>query len=308
MKAEESAPEARRHRKTAATTARVMEDGVNPNRPIAVFDSGLGGLSVVRALRRLLPQEEVVYFGDTARVPYGMKTRHTVARFALEDARFLLRFDPKLIVVACNTVSALALPDLEEQLPVPVVGVVEPGADAAVRLVREGTIAVLGTEATVSSHSYVRAIHARAPHVRVIQKACPLFVSIVEEGRPNDDRLVRFAVEDYLAPIRSPELEVVVLGCTHYPLLRGAISEFLGEQVQVVESGQEIARVVHALLSRHGGLSRAVQPGSMRTFVSDNPARFARIGSRFLEHEIQHVELVEAEQYIASALAEPELS
>ncbi len=300
--------EPRRASQPGKSPARVMEDGVNPNSPIAVFDSGLGGLSVVRSLRRLLPDEDIVYFGDTARVPYGIKSRHTVARFALEDARFLLRFEPKLIVVACNTVSALAMTDLEEQLPVPVVGVVEPGAEAAVRLAPTGTIAVLGTEATGASHASGREIPARAPRARVVLRACPLFGSIVEEGRPADDRLVQYAVEDYLSPLRSPELEVVVLGCTHYPMLRGAISAFLGESVQIVESGQEIARTVHALLADHGGLSRAAQPGSMRAFVSDNPARFASIGSRFLEHEIQHVEMVEAEQYIASALPEPELS
>ena len=272
--------------------------------PIAVFDSGLGGLSVVRELRRLLPTEDLVYFGDTARVPYGIKSRRTVAKFALEDARFLLRFDPKLMVAACNTASALAMDELEEQLPVPVVGVVKPGARAAVQLAEGAPVAVIGTEATVSSGAYTAAIRSLAAQVEVIAQACPLFVPLVEEGRGADDPIVKMTVETYLSPLRETGVRVIVLGCTHYPLLREAITAYLGGEVQIVESGRETAQAVCEVLQRANNLCELDRTGSLRCYVSDNPTRFRRIGSRFLDQEIEHVELVEPEQYIASAVSE----
>lgn len=278
---------------------------MNRSDPIGVFDSGLGGLSVVRHLRAILPGEDIVYFGDTARVPYGIKSRHTVAKFALEDAHFLLGFAPKLLLVACNTMSALALDDLARHLPVPLVGVVEPGARAAAEVAGDAPIAVLGTEATVGSGAYVRAIRAMLPQARVIQKACPLFVPIAEEGLAGDHPVVRSAVEMYLAPLRQEGVGVVVLACTHYPLLHEAIAEFLGEAVRIVECGHETARTVRGQLQAIGGLSGRAGVGSMRVFASDNPARFATIGSRFLQEGLDHVELVEPEHYITSAVAEP---
>jgi glutamate racemase len=279
----------------------VKEDPVNGN-PIAVFDSGLGGLSVVRELRRLLPCEDLVYFGDTARVPYGIKSRRTVVQFALEDARFLLRFKPKLVVAACNTASALALDELEAELPVPSIGVVRPGAEAAARLAEGAPVAVIGTEATIASEAYAEALRVCAPHLRVYSQACPLFVPLVEEGRACDDPIVRLTVQTYLSPLRELGVRVIVLGCTHYPLLREAIAECLGSTVHIVESGREVARAVREVLRASDGLYTRQRAGNLRCFVSDNPARFRRIGSRFLNHEIKHVELVEPEQYIASAV------
>jgi glutamate racemase len=276
---------------------RVKEDRMS-KAPIAVFDSGLGGLSVVRHLRRLLPHEDVAYFGDTARVPYGIKSRPTVAQFALETASFLLRFEPKLIVAACNTASALAMDELRQALPVPVIGVVEPGARAAVALAGGEPIAIIGTEATVGSQSYVRAIAALEPDQPVVSRACPLFVPLAEEGRDAQDPIVRLAVETYLAPLRAQGVRVVVLGCTHYPLLREAIEACLGNAVHIVDSGRETSLAVQQHLQRHGGLSAGIEPGSMRCYVSDNPARFREIGSRFLSEAIAHVELVEAERYV----------
>lgn len=270
--------------------------------PIAVFDSGLGGLSVVRHLRQLLPAESIVYFGDTARVPYGSKSRPTVAKFAAEAAQFLMQFDPKLLVAACNTVSALALDELAAATPVPVVGVVEPGARAAAQRGGRRPIAVIGTEATVNSGAYTRAIHAVRPDAQVIAQACPLFVPLVEEGRDSDDPIVALVSETYLAPLRAAGAGTVVLGCTHYPLLRDAISRVLGGDVEIIDSGRETSRDVHALLMESDRLSRAGAAGSMRCFVSDNPARFRCVGSRFLEHEIDHVEHVEPEHYITPAL------
>lgn len=270
------------------------------DKPIAVFDSGLGGLSVVRHLRQLLPNEDVVYFGDTARVPYGTKSRRTVATFAGEDARFLLQFDPKLIVVACNTVSALALDELESAMPVPVVGVLKPGAEAAVCLAQGSPIGVIGTEATVASNAYGRAIEALSPGATVIQQACPLFVPIVEEGRDAADAVVRYAARGYLAPLREQGVRVVVLGCTHYPLLRDAIAAVIGPKVAIVDSGEATSHAVETLLRTSGGLSAPDRVGTMRAFVSDHPARFRMVGSRFLNHDIEDVQLVEPERYIHS--------
>ncbi|MGE0478905.1 MAG: glutamate racemase [Phycisphaerae bacterium] len=275
--------------------------------PIAVFDSGVGGLSVVRHLRRLLPHESLVYFGDTARVPYGSKSRRTVTTFALELARFLLQYDPKTMVVACNTASALALDTLAADLPVPVVGVVEPAARAAVDVARGGVIAILGTEATISSDAYPRAITALDPAADVVSVACPLFVPLVEEGRESGDAVVAAIANEYLAPMRAKDVRAAVLGCTHYPMLRAAIASALGADVQLVDSGLEASKAVRDGLAAAGRLSTRDEPASMRCFVSDNPARFRRVGARFLEHELDDVEFVEPERYISGALphAEP---
>lgn len=270
--------------------------------PIAVFDSGLGGLSVVRALRRLLPGEDIVYFGDTARVPYGIKSSPTVINFALEDARYLLRYDPKLVVAACNTASAVAMEALREKLPLPVVGVVEPGARAAVGLARGGVVAVIGTEATVASGSYPAAIARQDGDLEVIAAACPLFVPLVEEGRAMDDPIVALTVATYLGPLVAKHVRVLVLGCTHYPLLREAIERYVGGEVEIVESGTETARAVRDVLAERGDLLERGAGGRLDCFVSDNPERFCRIGSRFLDCEIEHVQLVEPEEYIASAV------
>ncbi len=269
-------------------------------RPIAVFDSGLGGLSVVRHLRQRLPHEEIVYFGDTARVPYGSKSRQTVITFALEAAQFLLAFDPKLIVAACNTASALALDELERELPVPVIGVVRPGAHAAVRIAAGRPIAVLGTEATIGSGAYPAAIQRVSPAHPVVQCACPLLVALVEEGRDNEDPIVRMAVEEYLRPLALQGVSVVILGCTHYPLLREAIATCLGPNIQIVDSGRETSLAVEQHLQSAGLLSREADRGMLRCYVSDNAQRFRRVGSRFLNEDIEHVEFIEPERYISA--------
>lgn len=270
--------------------------------PIAIFDSGIGGLSVVRQLRQLLPGEPLVYFGDTARVPYGSKTRQTVVNFSLDIARFLMQFEPKLMIVACNTASALALDDLQKELPIPVIGVVEPGAQAAVRSARGGDILVLGTEATISSGAYPRAISRLDASVKVISQACPLLVPLVEEGRAADDPIVNLTIRDYLRVIAGHHVTTAVLGCTHYPLLRDAIAAALGPDVTIIDSGRETSHVVRDRLTEMGGLCRADQKGTLRCFVSDNVARFQRTGARFLHEPLEHVELVEAERYVASAM------
>ncbi|HVP10029.1 MAG TPA: glutamate racemase [Phycisphaerae bacterium] len=269
-------------------------------RCIGVFDSGIGGLTVVRELRRRLPHEEIVYFGDTARVPYGIKSAETVTRFARENCDFLLRFDPKMIVVACNTASAAALPALEGTLPIPMCGVVEPGAREAVLLGRGQTIAVIATEATIASDAYRRAMKQYDPHVRVIQRPCPLFVPLAEEGRPSSDPIVKAVVEDYLEPIVRLDPKVLVLGCTHYPLLKEAIAEVTGPEVKLVDSGEQTARAVAEQLTAGGALSDRTGRARLRCYVSDNPQRFRELGQRFLDHAVVDVTWISPEQFFAS--------
>lgn len=281
----------------------VKEDAVS-HQPIAVFDSGLGGLSVVRHLRRSIPHENIVYFGDTARVPYGTKSKPTIVRFAIENARYLLQFDPKLIAVACNTASALALEEVAEAVPVPVVGVLEPGARAAARFADGRAVAILGTQATIESGAYTTALHRYSPNVRVVPCACGLFVPLVEEGFTNpDDLLVADAVSRYLTGLKNEDVGVAVLACTHYPLLREAIASVLGPAVNIVDSGREASLAIRETLEECGSLCRGPQPGSIRFFVSDNPDRFRKIGSRFLNESIDDVQLVLPEQYVTAAMS-----
>lgn len=259
-------------------------------RPIAVFDSGIGGLTVVRELRRRLPHEDLVYFGDTARVPYGTKSRETVTQFTREDCSFLLRMDPKCIVAACNTASAACLPWLAAELPVPIFGVVEPGASAAVEAANGGDlIAVIATEATIATSAYRDAISARDPRRPVIQIACPMFVPLVEEGWETDDPIVAQVIEKYLAPVRRLNPSVVVLGCTHYPLLRDGLRAFLGDEVLLIDSGFSAAWEVERALRARGGLSASLSVGRLHCYVSDNPRRFQTVGSRFLGEPIRDV-------------------
>lgn len=273
-------------------------------RCIGVFDSGIGGLTVVRELRRRLPGENIVYFGDTARVPYGIKTSETVTRFARQNCEFLLRFDPKLIVVACNTASATALPELEAMLPVPVCGVVLPGAKEATLQSEGGTIAVIATEATIASDAYRRAIKQYDEHARVIQKPCPLLVPIAEEGRTCTDPIVLSVVRDYLDPIVRLDPKILVLGCTHYPLLRGAIAEVAGEGIRLVDSGEQTAKAVVERLRAGGKLSDRAETGSLVSYVSDNPQRFRELGQRFLDHSVVDVTWVSPEQFYAQDFAQ----
>jgi len=266
------------------------------DRCIGVFDSGLGGLTVVRELRQRLPAEHVVYFGDTARVPYGSKSSQVVTLFARQISEFLLRFDPKLIVVACNTASATALPDLEKRLDVPVLGVVRPGAREAVRLAGGRAIAVIATEATINSDAYRRAIHSLQPGTQVHQRACPLFVPAVEEGRASDDPIVAALAEEYLAPLRRLSPAVLVLGCTHYPLLRSAIARAMGDDVSLVDSAQQTAESVAAELARRDALTTRRPAGNLLCYVSDNPQRFREIGQRFLGHPVVSVTSISLEE------------
>jgi glutamate racemase len=274
-------------------------------RPIAVFDSGIGGLTVVAELRRKLPAEHIVYFGDTARVPYGNKSDETVKRFTHQICNFLLRLNPKCIVAACNTVSAVALPELISRIGVPAVGVVEPGAHAAALAApKGGLIAVVATEATVGSNAYRLAIRKTNPNLAVIQKACPLFVPLVEEGRHPNDKLVELAVADYLESVRQLAPSVLVLGCTHYPILRDTLARFFRQNITIIDSAEQTAAAVLQLLKRDAALSQSDDDGKLLCYVSDNPLRFETIGSRFLGHAVPHVVRIDLDE-LANTLAPP---
>ncbi len=260
---------------------------------IGVFDSGIGGLTVFKALRQALPgSERLLYLGDTARVPYGIKSDETVVRYALEGARFLARRGIKAIVVACNTMSAIALPDLQRTLAIPVVGVIGPGAEAACRATRRQVIGVIGTAATVKSGAYARAIAHHLPGARVVSRACPLFVPLAEEGWV-DNEVARVTAAAYLTDLKGEGIDTLVLGCTHYPLLKKAIGGAVGPGVTLVDSAEATAAVVRDRLREKGILSADRPGGEDHFFVTDSSERFREVGSRFLEGRLERLELVD---------------
>lgn len=256
------------------------------NSPIGVFDSGIGGLTVLKEIISLLPGEDTVYLGDTARVPYGTKSRETVIRYSLENSAFLRSQGVKLIVAACNTASAYAVEELSEALDIPVTGVIEPGARAALEASPSGRIGVIGTEGTIGSHAYSRIIKALRPGANVFEKACPLFVPIVEEGFL-EEKATELIVEHYLEGLRGSGIEMLVLGCTHYPLLKGPIARAMGPGVGLIDSAKATATVVHEMLAR-SGLAKSGKSGtaSHRFFVTDSPGRFQRVGRIFFGHHM----------------------
>jgi glutamate racemase len=259
---------------------------------IGVFDSGIGGLTVVAALTKALPDERILYFGDTARVPYGPKSPETVRRYAKEISGWLLGEGVKAVVVACNTATAHALPELQASLPVPVIGVIEPGARAAVENARGDVIGVIGTAGTIASGAYARAIHSLEPSAKVVSQACPLFVPLVEEGWL-DHPATRIVAHEYLEPLRAAHVRALVLGCTHYPLLKSLIGEMMGRDVRLVDSAEataaETARVLEA-----GGLRAPPAAGDIthRFVATDASSQFLRLGQRFLGSAIERVEQV----------------
>lgn len=258
--------------------------------PLGVFDSGIGGLTVARALFERLPRESVIYFGDTARVPYGPKSPETVRRYSSEILSFLLKHGVKAVVVACNTSTAHALSTLQQQSPVPVVGVIEPGARAAVAATRTGTIGVIGTAGTIASGAYERAIKAQRPDARVHSRPCPLFVPLVEEGW-FDHPAAELIAREYLEPLKRAKVDVLVLGCTHYPLLKTLLARVMGPEVTLVDSAEETATAVARELER---LSLLANGGSHdhRFVVSDDEPHFRKVGALFLGERLKQVEVV----------------
>ena len=260
------------------------------HRSIGIFDSGVGGLTVFKEIANLLPGENLIYLGDTARVPYGTKSVETVRRYALEAAEFLVDQGVKLLVVACNTASAVALPQLRERFQLPVIGVIEPGARRAADS-QNRRIGVIGTEGTINSNRYSEAIHALLPDAQISSIACPLFVPLAEEGWAEHE-IARLIALEYLQPLMKEQIDTLVLGCTHYPLLRKVLRQVLGDAVALVDSAEETAKSVQQLFQQRG-LANPENCGQRTFFVTDVPTRFERVGSAFLGKKLGQVEQVQ---------------
>ena len=262
---------------------------VNAAAPIGVFDSGIGGLTVARELMHQLPAESIIYFGDTARVPYGPKSPDTVRRYSREIAAYLRECGVKALVVACNTATAHALTTLQGEESMPVIGVVEPGARAAIAATRGGTIGVIGTVGTIRSGAYERAIHALRPDARIVARPCPLFVPLVEEGWL-DHEATRLVAREYLATFVTEHVDTLVLGCTHYPLLKPLIAQVLGPDVALIDSAEQTAAETRRVLAARGLLAPSGAAAVRRYVASDAPDQFLRVAERFLGAPIDGVE------------------
>jgi glutamate racemase len=263
---------------------------MSDTRPIGVFDSGIGGLTVVKAMRDLLPNESISYLGDTARVPYGPKSAETVQRYAIELAEMLIKEDAKALVVACNTVSSVALPALTQKFRVPVIGVIEPGARAALATSRNRHIGVIGTRATIRSGAYEKALRAVDGNVRVSSRACPLLVPLIEEGLLNDEVTDQMILR-YIEPLLADDIDTLVLGCTHYPLLTGAIARLLKRQIMVVDSAQNCARAVEEMLDRESLCAAPLNHGVLKVALTDAADNFLNVARDALQLEIGEVQL-----------------
>lgn len=271
---------------------------LDPYAPVGVFDSGVGGLTVAREIMRQLPEERLVYFGDTARVPYGSKSQATILRFVRQIVRFLETKEVKAIVVACNTASAYALETIEKEIQLPIIGVVKPGAKTAAAASRNGRIGVIATDATIGSGLYTQFIRSINPKLQVFGKACPLFVPLVEEGLTHD-----FVTEEiakrYLKELQEKDIDTLILGCTHYPLLRSLIRGIMGDQVQLVNPAYETALGLRRLLQEHHILSDKMPEGATRYqfYVSDGAEKFREFANSILPHEIRATHVVDIENY-----------
>ncbi|MDO9577582.1 MAG: glutamate racemase [Candidatus Cloacimonadales bacterium] len=250
--------------------------------PIGIFDSGVGGLTVFKEVRRKFPFEDIVYFGDTARVPYGPKSPRTIIEYSIQNARFLLQCGAKIIVVACNTSAAVALPELQKILSVPVIEVIEPGALSAVKKTHTKRIGVIGTEGTIRSGAYAEAISKIDSEARVFSQACPLFVSLAEEGW-EDHPVTKLVIEEYLTPLLKNKIDTLVLGCTHYPILKKALMDFVGKGIKLVDSAEAVTEQLQKVLEK----TDLETSGTDKFYVSDNEEKFRLIASRILNKEIE---------------------
>ena len=266
--------------------------------PVGVFDSGVGGLTVVREIIRQLPNENIVYFGDTARVPYGSKSQKTVIRFSEQIIRFLKTKQVKAIVIACNTASALALDIVREEFDVPILGVVAPGARAAVKATRNRKIGVVGTDATVRSGVYTKVIQGMDPQIQVIEKACPLFVPLVEEGF-KEHEVTREIIEYYLESLRATDIDAMILGCTHYPLLRSRIRAYMGKEIQIVNPAYETAIDLKTLLEDQDMANKGSDPAGSRYefYVSDTADKFRQFANTVMPFDVPETNVVNIESY-----------
>jgi glutamate racemase len=264
---------------------------IDPHSPIGVFDSGVGGLTVVRALMERLPFENIVYFGDTARVPYGVKSVDTISHYTTQIAEFLLEKQVKLLIIACNTMASVAAQQVHALSPVPVLDVIDAGAAGAVAATRNKQVGIIGTPTTINSNAYAQAIHCRDPEVRVYSQACALFVPLVEEGWL-EHPVTRLTAQDYLKPVLAQNVDTLVLGCTHYPLLIPLLQDVAGPGVRLIDSAQAMGERTAALLKEQGISNPNREKPRYDYFVTDVPVRFQTIGERFLGRTLPHVQVV----------------
>ena len=265
---------------------------MNNAQPIGVFDSGIGGMTVVRALTQYLPHENIVYFGDTARVPYGPKSPQVVREYALQDTEVLLQHNVKLIVIACNTVSAVALDVVQKRAKVPVIGVILPGAEAAAKATKKKRIGVIGTIGTIYSNAYTNAIRQLDSGIKVFGQPCPLFVPLAEEGWI-DHKATELIAKEYLFPLTLEKIDTLVLGCTHYPILRNVINKVLHDSVTLIDSGEATAMIVKKMLAELNLENASKLKPNLQFYVSDVPHKFTEIGERFLGTKLGKVQRVE---------------
>lgn len=268
----------------------------NNTAPIGVFDSGVGGLTVAREIMRQLPKENVVYFGDTARVPYGSKSKNNIIRFSRQIIHFLRTKKVKAIVIACNTASALALDTVQKEFDIPIIGVIIPGARAAVSETRNGKIGVLGTEATIKSETYTKVIRSLKADAEVVGKPCPLFVPLVEEGFAKH-RITEEVIDIYLADMKKTDIDTMILGCTHYPLLRSRIMEYFGEKVHIVNPAYETAMDLKAILKERNIANHSGEPGTYDFYVSDAAEKFTRFADSILPYDVTKTKQINIEEY-----------
>jgi glutamate racemase len=266
--------------------------------PIGVFDSGIGGLTVVKRLATTLPNENIIYFGDTARVPYGSKSNSTVIEYSIQNTKFLLQKNIKALVVACNTASSIAIPDLKKMFDIPIIGMIEPGSKMALEKSKSNKIGVIGTRATVGNLAYSKEIKMLNSSVEVVERSCPLFVPLAEEGWVKHQATFEIA-EEYLKELREIGIDTLVLGCTHYPILSDVIQEVIGMNVSLIDSGVASSEVIKTELEKLNLLSDLDKPGIQEFYVSDIPTKFKEVAELFLGREIDHVHKVDLEVLIS---------
>lgn len=268
---------------------------MNYSNPIGIFDSGIGGLTVVKSIDNSLASENIIYFGDTARVPYGSKSNSTVIEYSLQDAKFLFNKNVKLIVVACNTASSVALEKLRSEFDIPVIGMIEPGAKAAIAATKNKKIGVIGTDSTISNKAYSTELLKLDSSLKIYEKACPLFVPLAEEGWI-DHEATKLVAEEYLNELKSKNIDTLILGCTHYPILEKIIQDVVGSSVTLIDSGSAASIEVETYLNGRGIKNTSNILGSHEFFVSDVPKKFKQIAERFLGREVEHVSKVDLEE------------
>ncbi len=270
---------------------------INKTAPIGIFDSGIGGLTVAKRIISMLPNENIVYFGDTARVPYGSKSNSTVIEYAIQDAQFLINKNVKLIIVACNTASSVALDSLKRKYNIPIIGMIEPGASLAVKKTKNKRVGVIGTNSTINNKAYSEQIKTLDSEISIIEKACPLFVPIAEEGWLDHEATKLIAIE-YLQDFIDAKIDTLILGCTHYPLLAETIQSIMGEKVTLIDSGYAASLQVENYLEGRGVRNDSHQAGTHQFYVSDLPNKFKTIAERFLGSEVNHIEKIDVETLI----------